>query len=722
MLRRASSKSLLLLGFALSLGFTLMVSGQSSRSASHARVLIERPVDPSRLITLAGNTRSEANLKNDRGRVPDAFAMDHMLLQLRRSPEREQALKRFIDQQHDSKSPNFHKWLTADEFGTRYGPAAQDIDAIVEWLQSAGFKVNSVYPSGMLIDFSGAAGQVSAAFHTEIHRLSVNGQSHIANISDPQIPEALAPVVSGVVSLHDFRPHPMRKARAQYTATFDNTAYYPLAPADLATIYDLNQAFSAGYTGQGETVAVVEDSDLYDVGDWNSFRSTFGLSTAYPAGSLETVHPAPRSGADNCADPGADTTFGDDYEATLDAEWASAAAPNATIMLATCSNTDTTFGGLFAAQNLINGDSPPQIISISYGFCEAGNGSTANAAYNSAFQQAVAEGVSVFVSAGDEGAASCDAGYSAATHGIGVSGFASTPYNVAVGGTDFVDSYQGTNANYWSSANGATYGSARSYIPEMPWNDACAGSVLATYAGYSTSYGPGGFCGSLEAQQDDLFGVAAGSGGPSGCAVGAPAENLIVGGTCQGYSKPSWQAGVSGIPSDGVRDLPDVSMFAANGLWGHYYVTCYTDPTPGNGGAPCTGAPINWSGAGGTSYASPVLAGIQALVNQKMGSSQGNPNPVYYKLAAGSVASSVFHSITVGDSTVNCSGDINCFGQGFVGRGRAYPPTLFNGNGALSTTTGDYTPAFVAGKGWNFATGLGSVDGYNLIVNWSKGQ
>jgi subtilase family serine protease len=177
---------------------------------------------------------------------------------------------------------------------------------------------------------------------------------------------------------------------------------------------------------------------------------------------------------------------------------------------------------------------------------------------------------------------------------------------------------------------------------------------------------------------------------------------------------------VPGIPNDGVRDLPDVSLFAANGLWGHYYVFCFSDPA--SGGAPCIGPPDQWPGAGGTSFSSPIMAGIQALVNQKMGGAQGNPNPVYYKLAASSVASSVFHSITTGDIVVNCSGEISCFGAGFVGRGRGEPPTAFDGNGGLSTASHTYRPAFAAGAGWNFATGLGSVDAYNLILNWSKGQ
>jgi subtilase family serine protease len=640
--------------------------------------------------------------------------MDHMLLELQRSPEREQALENFIDQQYDSSSPNFHRWLTAVQFGQIYGPATPDIEAVSGWLRSSGFTVNTVYPSGMSIDFSGTAGQVLAAFHTEIHRLSVNGKDHIANMSDPQIPEALAPVVAGIVSLHDFRPRSMmKKPSPQY-----NVAFQLVVPADLATIYDLNAAFAAGYTGEGQTIALLEDTDLFNTADWGTFRKVLGLSS-YASGSFTTINPAPPKGTSNCSDPGTNSA---DDEATLDAEWSSAAAPNAAIVLATCADTTTTSGVLIAEQNLVNGSHPPQIISDSYGFCEVENGVAANAAFNSAAQQGVAEGVSVFVAAGDEGGASCDAGFEAALHGIGVSAFASTPYNVAVGGTDFGDAYQGTTATYWSPSKSTTdYGSALSYIPEIPWDDSCANSILAVFLGYSVGYGPSGYCGTSMAQLYGNLAVAAGSGGPSGCATGVPAENLVVGGSCKGFAKPAWQTGVPGIPSDGVRDIPDVSLFAANGVWGHYYVICFSDLS--NGGAPCEGPPFNWAGGGGTSFASPIMAGIQALVNQKMGgAAQGNPNPVYYKLAASSVASSVFHSITTGDIAVNCAGEISCFGSGFVGRGRATPPTEFDGNGGLSTASQTYAPAFAAASGWNFATGLGSVDAFNLIMNWSQGQ
>jgi subtilase family serine protease len=638
-----------------------------------------------------------------------------MLLQFRRPPEQEQALKEFIDQLHDPASPNFHRWLSAQEFGERFGLAQDDLNTITTWLQSHGFQVNVVYPSGMLIDFSGSAGQVREAFRTEIHDLEVRGVKHMANMSDPQIPAALAPAVEGVVSLHDFTPHLMHKPRPNYTVA--SSAYQLVVPADLATIYNLNPLFGAGYSGQGQTIVVIEDTNVYTTSDWTTFRSTFGLSS-YSSGSFTQVHPAPGSGANNCSNPGVN---GDDGEAILDAEWASAAAPSAAIELASCSDTNTTFGGLIALQNLLNESStPPAIVSISYGECEAYNGASANAAYGSAYQQAVSEGVSVFVSSGDEGAASCDADESSATHGIGVSGFASTPYNVAVGGTDFGDSYANTNNSYWNTSNTSTYGSALSYIPEIPWNDSCASTLIASYEGYGATYGSSGFCNSVNGE--GFLTVVSGSGGPSGCATGTPSTSGVVSGTCKGYGKPSWQS-IVGNPSDGVRDIPDVSLFAANGIWGHYYVFCWSDTA--NGGASCSGAPNTWAGAGGTSFSSPIMAGIQALVNQKTGSKWGNPNPVYYQLAANEYGSSgnpscnstsgnsvgnscIFYDVTQGDMDVNCTGTNNCY-------------TPSGTNGVLSTSSSSYSDAYGATTGWDFATGIGTVNAYNLATNWNSG-
>jgi len=674
---------------------------------------ITQTINPTQLTVLAGNTRPEAISANDRGRVADSFAMENMQLQLRRPIALEQAFEGTIDAMYVRSSPTFHQWMTAAQIGAQFGPNEQDVQTVTHWLTSHGFRVNEVYPSRMLIDFSGTAGQVRETFATEIHILQVHGVRHIANMSDPKIPTALTPVVTGIVSLHDFKPNSMRKPRANYTFAGGN---YAVVPADLDTIYNLTPLFTAGITGKGETVVTVEDTNLFTTADYTKFRSEFGL-TAYTFGSLTTVHPEPASGPANCKNPGV-PVGGDDGEAALDVEWASAAAPNATVELASCKDT-ATFGGLIAIDNIINAATHPTIISMSYGECEAEDGAAANASFFSAFQQAAAEGISVFVSAGDENAASCDAGAVKASHGIGISGWASTPYNVAVGGTDFGDTFAGKNATYWNTKNTKTFGSAKSYIDEIPWNDSCASVLITTFNGSTVPYGSTGFCNTANGEANYLE-VAGGSGGPSGCATGAPAKAGVVGGTCAGYAKPTWQTGLLGNPSDGVRDIPDVSLFAANGVWAHYYVFCWSDVA--EGGFACAGAPSGWAGAGGTSFSSPILAGIQALVQQKTGTAQGNPNPVYYSLAnteygaTGSAACNssrgkavgstcIFYDLTQGDMDVNCSGTVDC-----------YRPS--GTNGVLSTSDAAYKPAYGTTKGWDFSSGIGSINADNLVNAW----
>jgi uncharacterized repeat protein (TIGR01451 family) len=692
---------------------TALVCGCWSQAAAQvgaARALITSPIDDAQSVRLAGNTRPEANARNDRGRVPDSMPLEHMLLLLKRPVERETELERYIAQLHDRKSVLYHHWLTAGEFGRRFGLAQQDVAAVSGWLGQHGFTMNGVYPSTLMIDFSGDAGAVRTAFGTEIHALEVRGARHIANMSDPRIPAALAPAVAGIVSLHDFRPHKtVQRWRPGFTETLNSQVVHFVVPSDLATIYNLKPLFSSGITGQGQTIVVLEDTDVYSANDWSVFRSVLGLS-GYTSASFTEAHP---SGANDCADP---SVNGNQDEAILDAEWASAAAPGAAIELASCADTTTTFGGLLALENIVNASgTPPAIVSISYAECEAGNGVTGNEAYSATYQQAVAEGVSVFVAAGDWGAAVCDAGSagsvpSYATQGITVNGFASTAYNVAVGGTDFGDTYAGTTSTYWSSTNNSVYGSALSYIPEIPWNISCAGSLITRYTGYPAPYGSSSFCNSSAGA--GYVQILAGSGGPSSCAV--PGSG---GSGCAGTPKPSWQAG-PGVQADGVRDLPDVALFSAVGPWGHAYVFCDSD------GATCaTNQPPNaWSYAGGTSFASPVMAGIQALVNQSTGSRQGNPNVVYYTLAASQSASGlgcnstsgnavssgcVFYDITQGDMDVVCKGSSNCY----------LPSGTY---GVLSTSDTSYAPAYAAGVGWDFATGLGSVNAANLVKYWSS--
>lgn len=676
---------------------------------------ISAPIDEAKRVVLAGNTRPEANGANDLGQVDDGLPMEHMQLLLKPSAEQQAALDAYTASLTDKGSKNYHQWLTADEFGARYGVAQPDIEQLKSWLASHGLTVNLVYPNNTVMDFSGTAAAVREAFGVEMHGYMANGVRHIANASDPSIPAALAGVVRGVVSLHDFMPHSLRKAKPAYSFASGGTNYEVVTPADLATIYNLNPLFRAGYTGRGQTVVVIEDTDVYSVDDWNTFRLAFGLA-GYKAGNFTQVHPAARNGSNNCADPG--DVVADDGEATLDAEYASASAPGATIELASCADTQTMFGGLIALENTINASgTPPGILSISYSQCEAVNGATANAMFNATYEQAAAEGVSVFAAAGDEGPASCDAEMATATHGIGVSAYASTPYNVAVGGTDFGDTYARTNGIYWNATNSVAYESALSYIPEIAWNDSCASVLTTTYYGYSTPYGANGFCNSSTGI-GYFETTSAGGGGPSRCATGSPLVSEVVSGSCEGYAKPAWQDLV-GNPNDGVRDLPDVSLFSSNGAWRHYYISCYSNTA--GGGVACTGEPSGWTGGGGTSYAAPILAGMQALVNQKWGR-QGNPNPVYYKIAAAEygksgsaacnssngadvAASCVFYDVTQGDIDLDCTGVDRCY----EGRGGML--------GVLSTTATAYSPAFVSGTGWDFATGIGTVNAYNLVFN-----
>ncbi|MGB8029903.1 MAG: protease pro-enzyme activation domain-containing protein [Terracidiphilus sp.] len=823
-----------LAGLALVLAYKGVPQAQARTSSQSKPILINEAIDESKLIRLRGNTRPEANAKNDRGPVDDSLPMDHMLMQLKRAPELEQEFDQYIDSLTDKSSPNFRQWITAAQQGEVYGLAQQDLDAITSWLQSYGFTVDYVYPNQMVIDFSGTAGDIRKAFHTEIHYLEVRGEHHIANMSDPQIPEALAGVVVGVVSLHDFQPQQMRVPRVRTNYTFsdcngptDSTggSCYVLVPADLEIIYNLNPLFRLGINGAGQTITLVEDSNTYS-DDVATYRTTF-LSKW--SGTVTTTHP---SGGATCTNPGTNSADG---EADLDAEVASAMVPNAAIVVATCKDSRTTNGVLFAVENLVNSATPPTIISQSYGECEAFNGASANAAFKSAFQTGAAAGVSIFTSSGDAGASGCAPAYTGgsteALPGIGITGWGETVYNVSVGGTDFEDAYNATKGNptipistYWNTSNTVTDGSAKSYVPEIPWNDSCSGYLLANYEGAAPGYSSSGECNT----SSTFLSTAAGAGGPSACATGGGGTDqtsyAVVDGTCTGYAKPSWQSGIYGNPADGVRDIPDVSLFASNGLWGHYVTICFSETS--NQGTSCSGSPSTWAGFGGTSVAAPMMAAIQALVNEKWSLTRvGNPNPTYYSIAEsefgsggnsscysinqpprqGLASSCAFYDITQGDNDIDCEynglNEVGCYlpsgtygslstqalvspgtvtargsgytsaptctlgapsnlngyqtpdgtslwgggmqatctatesggavtsitiiadGQGYAG-GTSCTLTGGGGSGAtcsaspaITTAPASWQPAYGATPGWDFATGIGSVNAYNLAFN-----
>ena len=713
------------------------------------RPLITVPVDEHNLIALGGSTRPEVTPANDLGPVADNLVLDHMYLQLRRTPEQDQTAKTLIDRLHDPKAPEYHQWLTADQIADRFGPAEQDVRVITSWLESHGFTVNVIYRPNGVIDFSGPASAIREAFHIEIHNLSVNGKAHIANVSNPKIPAALAPAILGVVSMHDFHPTPAFRKRSQYTFTQDGSLHWAVVPGDLHTIYNFNPIYASGVTGLGQTIVAVEDSNVYSMQDWKTFRDTFGLSKNFPYGSFQQIHPQPASTPNSggpCADPGLNVN-GDDFEAILDAEWASASAPDAAIVLATCADTNSNFGGFIAMQNMLTGPTrPPGIFSISYGQPEDLMGGFANppsnAYINQLYEIAVLQGVSVFVAAGDAGAAFTDEFDPVAFNGIAVNGLASTPNNVAVGGTDFGDTYLNESAIYWSSTNGKYFNSALSYVPEVPWNDSCAGLLVNQYLGFPAPYGSNSFCNSSAFGQEYFLLVEGGSGGPSGCASGIPSIYgsdpdlaygfyAVVSGTCKGYPKPFYQSLVLGNPNDGVRDLPDVSLFAATGTWSHFYIICDSNTANNFGGSPCTGAPSNWTAAGGTSFASPIMAGIQAMINETTGSYQGNPNYVLYAFGAleyefgGEAACNstlgnqvnpncIFHDVTLGDTAVDCQPLV--VNSLTIGNFNCYTPS--GTYGVLSLSDSSYEPAYPATPGWDFATGLGSVNAYNLVRAW----
>jgi subtilase family serine protease len=655
-------------------------------------------VNETDLIQLAGNTHPLALSKFDQGPVSDSLPMEHMLLVLRRSPEQEVLLQQLTAAMHDPNSPNYHHWLTADELGRKFSPAQQDIDAVANWLTSHGFEVNTVQKAGLVIDISGTAGQVRDAFHTEIHNYNVNGEPHIANATDPKIPAALASIVAGFASLNNFMGKPLF-VKPDFTVkcsgcpgSFDNATLYLIAPADFATIYHVSPLYAAGITGKGQTIAVLEVSDILSA-DVKTFRTAFGLSGF--TGTFSQIHPGT-----GCSDPG---MLGGDVqiEASLDAEWAGAVAPDADVELASCESTATTGGNLLAAENLINSKTPPRIMSLSFGNCEANLGVSGNQFFKNTWQSADAEGISVFVSSGDGAAAGCDDDASPfAVVGIGANGFGSTPYNVSTGGTDFHDFLQNDISTYWNATNSATGESAKSYVPEIPWDDSCASNLLYEAEGFKNGVA---FCNSSTGE--DFLDIIGGGGAPS-----------II------YPKPSWQTGTLGIPADGVRDLPDVSLYASNGFYFHALLFCFSEASLG--GTSCDyKVPVDAfnNSAGGTSFTAPQFASIQALINQKAKAAQGNPDPIFYQLykkntgtlaacnaTLGNKISSacIFHDVTIGNNDVPCFGTNDCFGSS---------PTQY---GVLSTSDTTEDVAYPATKGWDFATGLGSVDVTNLVNAW----
>jgi len=528
------------------------------------------------LVRIPGSTHPLVGTAKQTGRAPASLTMERMMLQLESSPEQESALAQLLVEQQDPESPHYHDWLTPEQFGEQFGVSQQDLDSIAGWLQSRGFRVTEISAGRRAIEFSGTVHQVEAAFHAEINRYEWNGREHIANGDDISIPAALAPVVKGVVSLHNFELRSFHRVTPAPQTDFSGSMH-ALSPSDFATIYDLAPLWNAGYDGTGQSIAVIGQTDI-KLSDIATFRSTFGLPANPPTVIV------------NGSDPG--IVSGDEVESDLDVEWAGAVAKGATVKFVTSASTNASDGITLSAQYIVQHATAP-VVSLSYGLCEA-QASSANSFYSSLWQQAAAEGIAVFVAAGDSGSAACDAANSSmpASQGFGVNGLASTPYNVAVGGTEFNDT--ASPSLYWTASNNGQMASAIGYIPEMVWNESSYGVGLAS---------------------NSLF---AGGGGAS----------------CL-WPRPAWQS-APGMPSGSTRLTPDVSLTAA----GH------------------DGYLMQMEGGlyliGGTSASTPSFAGLMAVINQYTHTANGNPNSKLYALA--SSPASVFHDVVTGSNAVPCQG------------------------------------------------------------------
>lgn len=582
--------------------------------AIHPRDRVTGMVDERARLVRPGNVHPLARPEYDLGAAAPDLRLDRMILVLQPDEAQQTALDEFLAAQNDPQSPQYHKWLSPDEFGGAFGVSAHDADQVVKWLDGHGFEVEPATGSRRTITFSGTAAQVERAFHTSIHSYNVNGQVHHANAADPEIPRALAAVVHGVLSLHDFHaagqhtaPQSMLEASPAYTS---GSSHY-LAPSDFATIYDVGSLYNSSIDGSGQSIAIAGRCNI-KTADVQNFRSMFGLPVNNPTVIL------------NGSNPGIVST-NEQFEATLDVEWSGAVARNAAIQFVVSKSTFSTDGISLSSQYIVNHNLAP-VMSLSFGSCESTMGSSQNQFWNSLWQQAAAEGITVLVSSGDSGAAGCDSASStSARNGLGVNGLCSPPFSTCVGGTEFNDT--SNPSAYWSTTNApTTLSSVLSYIPEMAWNES------GTVAGGSQLWSSGG-------------------------------------GQSKVYSKPSWQS-APGVPADGKRDVPDVSLNAAT--HDGYLVVM-------NG---------NLYVVGGTSASAPSLAGLMGLVVQKTGARQGNANPNFYSLATkqSTGGAAVFHDVITGNNSV----------PGLTG--------------------------FNAVPGYDQATGLGSVDAAILVNNWSAGS
>ena len=660
--------------FLFATGLLTALPGMTQANVTHAPARVTSEVNDAVRVTLHGSVTGAARPEFDLGPVDAATPMTHVRLLLQRSPQQEAALEKYMAEQLNPHSPNYHKWLTPDQLGTLYGPADSDVAAVTGWLQSRGLTVNLVPKSRIFVDFTGSTAQVQEAFGVSIHNFSMKSQKFQAAVSEPQIPAALKPVVSGVFGLNssmlkhmvipagsatiDRQNHKIAygnssKPKAMFTVPNGGSYFLGITPSDAATMYDTpNPTFNANYaSGSGPAY----DGTGISIGVGGA-----ALVNTAPLVNYRQIFMGDSKAPTIVNDWGA--TLSSDGEADLDLEFAGAMAPGANIYY--YPSPDLFSGVVQAAE-----DNIVDIFSLSYGGCELFDGDSANQFFSQMWQQFAAQGITVNTAGGDSGSAGCDyynGAEPAASYGLAVSGLATTPYNVAVGGTDTWGLIQNF-FQYASTTNNALYGSVLGYMPESTMNaSSWPNQQLADNMPQGNAVGSGGGPSSCVTTTTD-------SGGNTVCTAGWP--------------KPSWQS-APGVPKDGVRDIPDVSLLMSAGVYNSAWLTC-------NDADDCS---QNIALVGGTSASTPAFAGIEALIAQKAGGRLGQLAPELYTLASGSNAGKIFHDITIGNNSMDCvAGTPDC---------------------AANAAGYDYLTGWNSGTGYDYTTGLGSVDAAQLIAAW----
>jgi hypothetical protein len=658
-------------------GAGLLSPGTTPNAYAQATPRITGQAENSALVSVPGSVHPWARAQFDRGPAP-ANLNGRMLMVLKRSPEQESALQALLASQQDPKSPNYHKWLTPEEFGKRFGVADSDVQTITSYLSAKGMNVGRVYGGHMAIEVGATPAQIKSAFQTEIHVYSVAGKTFYANNSNPKIPSALTGVVSGFAAMNNFKAAGGSGAGTQatldpgthtlkplYTTTNSaGTTIYGVSPADLATQYNIPTltttptACTPGGCGANVNVGIIGDSDI-NVSYINNYRTIFSLGANTPIVVVDGN------------DPGVN---GDAYIAYKQIELVGAVAPKATIYYYTSATTDYDTGMNFALIRAI-ADDDVQVLLNGFQSCETALGTTGMELVNEATEQAAAQGMTVIAAAGNTGSAACEVPGTAgtATSGYAINGYASSPYLTAVGGTDFFYSTTSPATHYWTTNSG--YKSIRNApIPEQVWND--------SYPNYSNSSAGT----SLEF---------AGGGGISNAGDGTSVPQAI----------PSYQfnnAKAKAISSTS-RIIPDVSFFAgsggnlAEGYNSAAYLFCM-NPSD----CQTTGTP-QFTYSGGTEASSAVVAGAVALAVNKLASGSayglGNINPSLYSLLTSAGGATIIaHDVQTGNNELQCTnGTPNCATSG--------------GNFVMS--------GYAAGVGYDAASGLGSFDINSFVSNYA---